>query len=85
MELFKKHGMTNVLYTTPTEKEKGAGKNLVYLLAYPDREAADRSWRAFRDDPEWQRVAKESQPDGVPLAAKVVSAYLKPTDFSPLR
>jgi len=85
MELIKKHGMTNVLYTTPTEKEKGAGKDLVYLLAYPGREAADLSWRAFRDDPEWQRVSKESQPDGVPLAAKVVSAYLEPTDFSPLR
>lgn len=83
--LFQAHGMTNVLYTEPISGEKGAGETLVYFLAFPSKQAADTSWQAFRDDPEWQKVAAASQPDGVKLAAQVQSLYLKPTDFSPLK
>jgi hypothetical protein len=85
LKLLQKHGMTNILYTMPLEEGKGAGDTLIYLLAHPSREAADRAWQSFRDDPEWQRVSKESQPDGVRLAAKVVAVFLRPTDFSPIR
>jgi hypothetical protein len=60
--LFKKHGMELVGYWTPTDDE--AKDKLVYILAYPDREARERSWKAFRDDPEWQRVFQESHADG---------------------
>jgi uncharacterized protein (DUF1330 family) len=84
-KLFQKHGMTNVVYGTPRDPEKGRDDTLIYLLAFPDREAAKASWKAFGDDPQWQAVYKASQPDGVPLAAKVESIYLIPTDFSPLK
>src|SRR5437764_13859278 len=36
--LFLKHGMTVIGYWTPTDGEK-AKNTLVYILAYPDREA----------------------------------------------
>lgn len=85
MDLFKKHGMTNVVYTLPLDEKDGQGKTLVYLLAHPSREAASASWKAFGADPEWQKVYKESQPDNIPLAAKVTSVYLEPTDYSPLK
>jgi hypothetical protein len=79
-KLFEKHGMTNIGYWTPTE---GPGKDntLVYLLAYPNREARDASWKAFMADPEWQAVYKESHKDG-PLVSKVDSKFLAPTDYS---
>lgn len=85
VNLFKKHGMTNILYTEPVAEEKGAGETLVYFLAFPDRAAADQAWAGFRNDPVWQKAMQESQADGVKLAAVVKSVFLKPLGFSPLK
>lgn len=84
-KLFEKHGMTNVVYTTPIA-EPLKDNTLVYVLAHKDRAAADASWKAFVDDPEWKKVATESQVDG-PLLVKdgVVRMYLTPTDYSPVK
>ena len=57
---------------------------LVYVLAYPSREAAQRSWAAFRADAEWQRVRAESESAG-PIVLRVESVYMSATDYSPLR
>jgi uncharacterized protein (DUF1330 family) len=85
MRIFESHGMTNIGYWTPMDEDKGKGNTLVYILAFPNRQAATKSWKAFRDDPAWQKVAKDSQPDGVPLAAKVESIFMDPTDYSPIK
>jgi len=77
--LFEKHGMTNVGYWVPTE---GDGNTLVYLMAYPDREARDASWKAFMGDPDWQAAYAASTADGK-LVKKVDSVFLKPTAWSP--
>jgi hypothetical protein len=83
-QLFEKHGMTNIGYWTPTDS-KDPEKKLIYLLAFPSREAARKSWAAFQADPEWKAVQKASEKDGKLLAAKPESVYLKPTDYSPLK
>lgn len=78
-KLFEKHGMTNVGYwVTPDGK-------LVYLLAFPSKEARDASFKAFGADPDWQKAYAESQKDGVKLAAKVESVFLTPADFSAIK
>ncbi|MFM9079988.1 MAG: NIPSNAP family protein [Opitutaceae bacterium] len=82
--IFARHGMTNLGYFHPTDADKGAGRTLVYFLAYPSREAAAASWKAFRDDPDWVKVRTASEQGGK-LTAKVESVYLTPTDFSRLR
>jgi hypothetical protein len=81
--LFKKHGMELVGYWTPVEGDE-AKNTLVYVLAYSDRESRDKSWTAFRDDPEWQKAFQESHKDG-PIVAKVESKFLTPTDYSPIK
>jgi hypothetical protein len=81
--LFVKHGMTPLGYFTPAEGDRQKD-TLVYLLAFPDRAAREKSWQAFRDDAEWQRVKAESEVNG-PLTTKIESVILGPTDFSRLR
>jgi hypothetical protein len=78
-KLFEKHGMTNIGYWLPTDNKDN---KLVYLLAYPNREARDASWRSFMADPAWQAVQKESEANGK-IVAKVESVFLKEADFSP--
>lgn len=80
-KLFEKHGMTNVGYWVT----QGAEPKLVYLLAFPSKEARDASFKAFGADPDWQKVYAESQKDGVKLAAKVESVFLSPTDYSAIK
>jgi hypothetical protein len=82
-KLFEKHGMTNIAYWNP-EDPKEAEKKLYYILAFPSKEAADKSWDAFRADPEWTTVRKASETGGR-LVEKVDHVFLKPTDYSPLR
>jgi hypothetical protein len=82
-KLFESHGMTNIGYWNPANPAE-ADKKLIYILAFPSREAADKSWRAFRDDPEWKGVQKASEKDGK-LVTKVESVYLTPTNYSTLK
>ena len=79
--LFEKHGMTNIGYWIPADPPTSEN-TLVYILAYPSREAAKKSWAAFRADAEWQKVVAESQKDGNLLASPPVSVFLAPADFS---
>jgi hypothetical protein len=83
-DLFKKHGIDLVGFWTPQEEADGKGDKLVYLIAFPSREAAKASWKAFGEDPEWKRVYAESHKNGV-LVKKVESVYLDPTDYSPIK
>ncbi|MFL6447253.1 MAG: NIPSNAP family protein [Bryobacteraceae bacterium] len=83
VELFKKHGMTNIGYWVPTD-EPLKGKTLIYVLAHPNREAAKASWAAFRSDPEWKKVAAASEANGK-IVEKVDSVFMEPTDFSMMK
>jgi len=83
MHLFARHGIEVIGFWTPIAGEN-ADHTLVYLLAYPSKEAADASWKAFRDDPDWKKAKAESEKDGG-LVKQVISTYLKPTDYSPMR
>ncbi len=82
--LFVKHGMELVGYWTPTAGEN-ADLTLIYILAHKSEAAAKASWDAFRNDPDWQKARADSEKDGVKLAAKVESRFLKPTDYSPMK
>jgi len=82
--IFRKHGIEVVGYWTPQDEKDGKGDKLVYLLAFPSREAAKASWKAFGADPEWQKVFQESHQAGV-IVKKVESVFLDPTDYSPIK
>jgi NIPSNAP len=81
-KLFKKHGMTIVGFWSPTKPDQ-AEKTLIYILAFPSQEAANKSWKAFRDDPEWKAVREASEKDGK-LVDRVDSVFMKATDYSPM-
>jgi hypothetical protein len=82
-KLFDKHGMTIIGFWTPDNADE-ADKKLIYILAYPSKEAREKSWKAFREDPDWLAVKSASEKDGK-LVEKVEEIYLNPTDFSPIK
>lgn len=81
MGFFQKHGMTNVVYFRPMD-EPLSQNTLIYLVSHESREAAARSWAAFRSDPEWRKVQAAV---GGPMASRVDSVFLSPTEYSPMK
>jgi hypothetical protein len=56
----------------------------IYMLAHESRDAAKKSWDAFRADPEWKKIQAASEADGK-IVEKVESTFMDPIDFSPLK
>lgn len=88
VKLFEKHGVRNVAYWTPAAGEPGADDTLIYIVTHKSREAAAESFKAFGADPAWQAARKASEEKaGGSLTVKdgVKSAFLKATDYSPMK
>ena len=83
MKMFEKHGMTNVGYWVP--QDSPAHENtLIYVISHASREQAKANWAAFSADPEWQKIAADSQVDGK-IVERVESVFVDATDYSPLK
>ena len=83
IRIFNKHGMKSVLYMSPQDAPDSAN-TLIYILEHPSREAAKKAWADFQADPEWVKVAADSQVNGR-IVSKVVSVFADPTDYSPMK
>jgi NIPSNAP len=83
IRIFEKHGMKSVGYWVPQDAP-ARDNTLIYVILHASRDAAKASWASFAADPEWKKVAAESQVDG-PIVSKVVSVYMDATDYSPIR
>jgi hypothetical protein len=82
-KLFAKHGMTNIGYWSPQDAPLSQN-TLIYVIAHESREAAKKNWDGFRNDPEWQKIKKESEANG-PIVSKLESIYLDATNYSPIK
>jgi hypothetical protein len=83
MRMFERHGIKNVGYWVPQDAPT-KDNTLIYIISHESRAAAKKSWAAFGADPEWQKVAKESQMNGK-IVAGITSVYMDPTDYSPIK
>ena len=83
IKLFEKHGMKNMMYWVPTDDPKKSN-TLIYVLKHKSRAAADASWKAFREDPEWLKVKSESEASG-PIVQKAESVFMDATPYSPMK
>jgi hypothetical protein len=84
IRIFNKHGMESIGYWIPQDPEKSK-TTLIYILAHPSREAAAKNWKEFASDPEWRKVAAESEANGKILAKSPESVFMDPADFSKLK
>ncbi len=84
MRIFAKHGMMCVGFWGPVYKKDGSENKLVYLMSWKDRAERDAKWREFAADPEWQKVAKESEANGK-LLEKIEFVFLNETDYAPVK
>ncbi len=81
--IFERHGMTNVAYWVPQDAPKSQN-TLIYVISHESRDAAKKNWDDFRNDPEWKKVAAESEANGK-IVSHVDSVFMDPADFSPMK
>jgi hypothetical protein len=83
IDIFKRHGMESIGYWVPQDPEKSKN-TLIYIISHASKEQALKNWADFRNDPEWKKVAADSEKNGK-IVAKVESVYMDPTDYSKLK
>jgi hypothetical protein len=78
--IFKRHEMKSLGYWVPQDAPNS--QNLfVYILEHPSRTEAEKNWKAFHDDPEWQKVKAESEKNGA-LVDHIDNYFMDPTNYS---
>jgi len=90
LKLFEKAGMRNVAYFHRMPDVKDAATTLFYILEHKGQAARDASFKAFRDDPDWQKALKASEEKAggsltLPAPDGVKSEIYKATDYSPIK
>ncbi|MDQ2899563.1 MAG: NIPSNAP family protein [Acidobacteriota bacterium] len=83
IEIFNRHHMTSIGYWVPRDAPRSQN-TLIYILAHPSREEAKKNWDAFRADPEWKKVAADSEANGK-IVTHVDSVFMDPTDYSAIK
>lgn len=83
IKLFEKHGMTNLMYWVPQDEPRKSN-TLIYVVEHKSRQAAEASWKAFREDPAWIKVKGESEAPG-PIVQKVESVFMDLAPYSPAK
>jgi hypothetical protein len=81
-KLLAKHDLNVVGYWVP-EGAPAFDNTFIYIVAHLKREEAKKNWDAMHADPGFQVMAKSEQTEK--LVEKVDLAYMRPTDFSPLK
>ena len=81
--IFQRHGMESIGYWVPEDPEKSK-TTLMYIISHASREQADKNWKEFSSDPEWKKVAADSEANGK-IVQKVDRVFMNPTDFSKLK
>jgi len=77
-----KHDLQVVGYWVP-EGAADWDNTFVYLVAHSSREDAKKNWNAMLADPEVQEAIKAEETNK--LVEKIDRAYMRPTDFSPMK
>jgi len=83
IEIFKRHGMESIGYWIPQDERSKT--TLIYIIAHASREQAAKNWREFAADPEWKKVAAESEANGKILVKPPESVFMDAADFSPIK
>ena len=80
--LLSRHGLNVVGYWVPYG-DPAWNDTFIYIVAHSSRSDADRNWRAFHEDPQFQKYVKAE--DAEHLIQNVDTVYMHASAYSQLR
>ena len=85
-QLKEKYGLNVIGYWVPND-DPNWQNTIIYLIAHPSREAAEKNWQAFHADPAFLASRKAAEPliEKANNVYRVDAVYMRPTDFSAIK
>jgi len=78
--IFKRVGLTPVFFGETLIGEMRP--NLTYMLTFEDMAEHDKKWKAFGEDPEWNRIKAIPEYADAKIVSNITRTFLVPTSFS---
>jgi len=80
IEIFRRVGLTPVFFGRTLV---GPGiPSLVYMLVHANMAAREKSWDAFRTDPEWKKLAATPGYSDAEIVSNITTVFLRPAAYS---
>lgn len=83
IDVFHKSGIHPVLYGDTVIGPNMP--NMAYLIPFEDAASREKAWKAFGDNPDWQRLRDASIRKGGEIVRNITNMFLAPASFSMLR
>jgi len=80
IEIFRRTGLVPVFFGRNVIGP--ALPSLTYMLVFPDLAAREKSWAAFREDPEWVKLRATPGYTNAEIVTSTHNLLLRPTDYS---
>ncbi len=83
IDIFHRSGIHPILYADTVFGPNQP--NMVYLIPFDSADQREKSWTAYRNDPDWIKIRDESIRHGGEIVRNITNMLLSPTGFSMIR
>ena len=80
IEIFKRVGLTPVFFSRTLAGPRMP--SIVYMLVHENMAGREKSWDAFRTDPEWKKVSSTPGFSDADIVTNITTVYLRPAAYS---
>ncbi len=80
IEIFRRTGLTPVFFARTLAGPRMP--NLVYMLVHENMAGREKSWDAFRTDPEWRKLSQTPGFTDPEIVSNITTVFLRPAGYS---
>lgn len=80
IEIFRQAGLTPVFFARALASPRVP--SLVYMLVHENMAAREKSWDAFRNAPEWKKLAATPGYTDAEIVSNIATVFLRPASYS---
>jgi hypothetical protein len=80
IEIFRKSGLTPVFFSRTIAGPRMP--NLVYMLVHENQAGRDKSWGAFRDNPDWKQLSATPGYTDPEIVSNITTVLMRPAAYS---
>jgi hypothetical protein len=80
IDIFRRVGLTPVFFSRTLAGPRMP--SLVYMLVHDNMAAREKSWDAFRNDPDWKKLASTPGYADAEIVSNITTVFLRPAAYS---
>ena len=80
VDIFRRCGLTPVFFSRTLAGPRMP--SLTYMLVHENMAGREKSWDAFRNDPEWKKLSSTPGYSDAEIVSNITTVYLRPSSYS---